>query len=682
MQQKPSYEELELKVRELELNLAQTTSDRNRSWDSLKKSEARYRNLFQNAAFGIVICRLIRDEEGRPMDFEHLQANSATKRHTGFDPEMIIGKRALEVATIEDIANIIEIYGQVVDTGKSDGYEQYFAIYDRTLQVGAFAIEKDLFALTFIDITAHKQAEKALQERTDFLDSLIESAALSTWISDEKGTVIRANPACLEFFGATQEEVVGKYNLFQDAVIEKNGFMPDIRAVFEKGMAANIVIDYDFGAVDHVDVKNATHKTINSIFTPIKDADGKVSNVIVQTIDLTNIKKMERELIQAHKMESIGSLAGGIAHEFNNILSIIIGNNELIMEELPKESFARDSAQEIKIAGMRARDVVRQLLTFSRQDNAEKKGMDFRSVVCESLKLIRSSTPANIQIRQILCDDIFPVFGNDTQINQLLINLCGNAVDAMPSMDGILTVELLNQIVHDRQINSQPLLKPGPYVKLVVSDNGIGIDKERINRIFDPYYTTKEIGKGTGIGLAVVHGIVEKHGGLIVVDSCPSKGTTFTIFLPAHEGLPEHKTDEQRSMPTGKEKILFVDDEPALATLGKRLLKSLGYSAESTTEPLKALEMIREDIHQFDLVISDMAMPAMTGDQLVVEILKLRPDMPVIICTGYSSIITEKKAKQIGVHSFVMKPLDRAKFAEIVRKTLDEVMAFSQKKLS
>jgi len=559
--------------------------------------------------------------------------------------------------------------GQPINTGEyrvtcSKGSERICELYATFLP--------DNLIVTFNDITDRKQAEEGLKEKTDFLDKIIESAALSTWISDEKGTAIRVNPACLEFFGATEDEVIGKYNLFQDVVIEKNGFMPDIREVFEKGKPANIFIDYDFGAVDHVNVKNATHKTINSIFTPIKDATGKVSNVIVQTIDLTDIKRMEEQLIQSRKMESIGNLAGGIAHEFNNILSIIIGNNELVMEELPEWGLARESAEEIRIAGMRARDVVKQLLTFSRKDNSAKKVMNIKSVVHESMKLIRSSTPANIEIQQTLSDDVYPVLGNATQINQLLINICNNAIDAMPNTGGILTVDLSNETVEKKYAERHPKLKPGRYVKMVVSDNGSGMEKEILDKIFEPYYTTKEIGKGTGIGLAVVHGIIERHGGSIIVDSQLGQGTTFSIFLPAHDDLVEQEFDEKIFLPTGDECILYVDDEPSIAKLGKRHLENLGYTAESTTDPLKALEMVKTDPDKFDLVISDMAMPDMTGDQLVVEILKLCPDMPTIICTGYSAKISEKEAAKIGVCSFVMKPLDKSEFAKTIRKVLDE----------
>ncbi len=426
-------------------------------------------------------------------------------------------------------------------------------------------------------------------------------------------------------------------------------------------------------------VSGSKMRTIRSHAEIIRDDSGAPLKVLGVIQDITDQKiaeqdreTLEHELRLSQKMESIGTLAGGIAHEFNNILSIIIGNNELVMDEVPERSLARQSTEEIRIAGLRARDVVKQLLTFSRRDNAERKVLNIRSVVHETMKLIRSSTPANIEIQQTLSDDVFPVLGNATQINQLLINLCNNAVDAVPGMGGILSIALSNETVDEKHLERHPALKPGRYVKLSVSDNGIGMEKKIIDRIFEPYFTTKEMGKGTGIGLAVVHGIVEKHGGSIIADSHPGQGTMFNILFPAHEGLLEQETDERIVLPTGKERILYVDDEPSIAKLGKRLLQRLGYMAESTTNPLKALEMVKTDPDQFDLVISDMAMPDMTGDQLIIEILKVRPDMPTIICTGYSGKLSEREAMKLGVSSFVMKPLDKSAFARTVRKVLDE----------
>jgi CheY-like chemotaxis protein len=297
--------------------------------------------------------------------------------------------------------------------------------------------------------------------------------------------------------------------------------------------------------------------------------------------------------------------------------------------------------------------------------------LNIRSVVHESLKLIRSSTPTNIEIRQDLSLDVLTVLGNATQINQLLINLCTNSVDAMPSKGGLLTVTLSSEVIKGIRQGSHGSLKPGHYVKLMISDNGSGMDKKILNRVFEPYYTTKDIGKGSGIGLSVVHGIVEEHGGAITVDSHPGEGTTFTLFLPIHAGQLEDARSEENFQPVGNERILYVDDEPAIAKLGKRHLENLGYSVESTTDPLQALRMVKANPDNFDLVVSDMAMPQMTGDELITEVLKIRNEIKTIICTGFSTKISEKEAREIGATSFVMKPFNKAELAQAIRQALD-----------
>lgn len=406
----------------------------------------------------------------------------------------------------------------------------------------------------------------------------------------------------------------------------------------------------------------------NAIF----DENNKAVRVVGTHVDISERKKLENQLLQAQKMESIGTLAGGIAHEFNNILSIIVGNNELLMDELPEWSAARENSEEIRIAGLRAKDVVKQLLTFTRQDNAELKPIDISPIVKESIKLIRSSIPANINIHQNISKDTAPVSGNPTQINQILINLCSNAADAMKNKGNTIKISLSNESFDEGCKAVHPALSPGQYVKLMVIDTGSGMDNKTLDRIFEPYFTTKKIGKGTGIGLAIVHGIVERHSGVIFVKSAPNKGTTFTILFPAYQGQIEKDSDERTDLPTGNEKILFVDDEPVLLKLGKQRLELLGYHVQEHTDPREALKVFKEDINAFDLVITDMAMPHMTGDQLVSEILRLRPEIPTMLCTGYSENISVEKASEIGFKAFAMKPIDRSEFAVTVRKILDE----------
>jgi len=523
-----------------------------------------------------------------------------------------------------------------------------------------------------VDITTRKQVEGALLKSEKKYRLHFENVSDVIYSLDKNFIVLSVSPSVEKLIGYKPEELIGKpfqdFNMLAPESLEKayNDFMH----VFSgETIQASI---YEFIA------KDGTKKFGEVSGTPVYK-DSKVVCLVSVARDITEKKHIEDQLQQAQKMESLGKLVGGIAHEFNNILSIIIGNNELVMAKISERSLVRKNSEQIQIAGMRASDVVKQLLTFSRQDNSIKKVMDFRFVVQESMKLIRSSTQADIEIRQNISDDVYPVMGNTTQINQLLINLCRNAIDAMSNTGGcLLTIELSNETVDERQAKRQSNLKLGQYVKLVVSDNGIGMDKETIDRVFEPYYTTKEIGKGSGIGLSVVHGIIERHGGSVIADSHPGQGTTFTIFFPAHEGLIKPEIDQESLLPVGKERILYVDDEPSIAELGKLHLEGLGYTAESTTDPLKALEMVKTDVDKFDLVISDMTMPNMTGDNLAKELMKIRPDIPIILCTGYSNKISEESYAEIGIKAFAQKPMLRADLAKTVRKVLDEAQSAAQ----
>lgn len=514
-----------------------------------------------------------------------------------------------------------------------------------------------------------KMAQFKLEAERERLRVTLESIGDGVITTDIEGNVVIINKEAEIMTGWRQIEGSGKklndiFHIINEQTQQR------CENPVERVLKSNKTVELETNTV--LIARDGTQKVIADSAAPIVDTHGSTIGVVLVFRDISEKIALEEALRHSHKMEAIGNLAGGIAHEFNNILSIIIGNNELILEDLPKWSLTTECAEEIKIAGMRARDVVKQLLTFSRQDSSERKVIDTRSVVAESLKLIRSSIPANINIVLNLSNDVYPIMANDTQINQLLINLCSNAADAMENEGDTITVGLSNEIINDTIKKAEPVLKTGRYVKIVVKDNGMGMNQNMLSRIFDPYYTTKEIGKGTGIGLAIVHGIVNRHGGSIVADSHPGKGTTFAVFLPAHEGLFKREKDEHIVLPTGDERILYVDDEPSVVKIGKRHLESLGYSVVSTTDPLIAFEMLKVGPYKFDLVITDMAMPKMTGDQLIRKILRVRPEMPTIICTGYSSKISARKAADIGISSFAMKPLGKADLAKMVRKVLDE----------
>lgn len=485
-----------------------------------------------------------------------------------------------------------------------------------------------------------------------------------------KGTIVEANLTMATMLGMERGGLIGK--------ILSHYILKDDQDIFYKHRQRLMETGSPQVCELHLVKKDGHTFYVRLECMIIKSGEDEFREIRATISDISESKQAENErnnlrnqLLRSQKLESIGTLAGGIAHEFNNILSIIIGNNELIMDELPEWSHARENTEAILVACLRARDVVKQLLLFSRQTDQQRMPIQIGAVVKESLKLIRSSTPANIDINQNIADDVAPVFGNATQINQLLINLCSNATDAMINTGGAITIGLNNEIIDEKIKNSHVSLSPGRYIKLMVSDTGHGMDKHTLDRIFEPYFTTKAIGKGTGIGLAVAYGIVEKHNGIISAESS-ARGSAFTILLPAYEGHLEEEREEKIVLPKGNERILFVDDEPLLYKLGKHRLESLGYKVQGSIDPSEALVIFKKDPDAFDLIITDMAMPHMTGDQLANEILKIRPRMPIMLCTGYSEKISEERACEIGICSFVMKPMDKADFAITIRKILDK----------
>jgi CheY-like chemotaxis protein len=381
---------------------------------------------------------------------------------------------------------------------------------------------------------------------------------------------------------------------------------------------------------------------------------------------------MERLYHRAQKLEAMGALAGGIAHDFNNIIGVIMGCAELSLLAVSKEDPIYPHLEQIPNAVRRASDLVQQILTFSRQKDSEKKVLQISTIIKEVLKMLRASLPATIEIKQNINPESGKVLADATQIHQVLINLCTNAAHAMRKNGGVLEIMLANVDLTFDDVKKYVDIKPGAYVKLTVSDTGTGMDPNIIECIFDPYFTTKKEGEGTGLGLAVVHGIISQYGGAIEVQSEPGKGTAFHILIPRIDH--EHKMTLKKEFgepPKGTETILFIDDEKYLVELAKKILEYLGYQVVSSTSSIEALKLFMEGPDRFDLVITDMTMPHMTGDKLTEEILRIRPDIPIILCTGFSEMISEDKAKSLGIREYILKPLIMNNLAEKVRKVLD-----------
>jgi signal transduction histidine kinase/ActR/RegA family two-component response regulator len=391
--------------------------------------------------------------------------------------------------------------------------------------------------------------------------------------------------------------------------------------------------------------------------------------------DITEIKRMEENLRHAYKMESIGTLAGGIAHDFNNMLSPIIGLAELLIQDMPPGSPEGEKAHLIFKAGQRGANLVRQILAFSRQTEHKMVPIRLQDILEEVLTLTRSTIPSNIEIHQKIQSDCGLIMADPTQMHQVALNIITNAYHAVETEGGQISVELRELVLGSSDMPDKNL-EPGTYILLSIFDTGHGMSAEVMGKIFDPYFTSKDQGKGTGLGLAVVYGIIKRHKGDINVYSKPGRGSTFTIYLPVLDTPDEAKpisVSEERLI--GNERILLVDDEEVIVSLVKQMLERAGYAVTSRLRSIEALEAFKANPDSFDLVISDMAMPSLTGDKLAEKILSIRPNIPIIICTGFSESMDEEKAKLLGIKGFIMKPIIYSELAKLVRKVLDEATA-------
>jgi signal transduction histidine kinase/ActR/RegA family two-component response regulator len=410
-----------------------------------------------------------------------------------------------------------------------------------------------------------------------------------------------------------------------------------------------------------------------------KDHERRPAGIVVILEDVTAQKRAEAErgmlaqqLRQAQKMEAIGTLAGGIAHDFNNILAAIVGYADITLLSLPKSSRNFENVTQIMKASLRARDLVQQILEFSRKAPAkEPSQVDWAPMVKETVKLLRATLPATIEIREHIIPSSGRVLADPAQLHQILMNLCMNARYALRENGGLLEVRLDRATVDAVPGKVPAEIAAGEYVRLTVRDTGSGMDEATLQRIFEPYFTTKPVGEGSGLGLAVVHGIVAALGGAVSAQSKPGAGSTFEVYLPEVRGARRSESPNLATIPEGTERILLVDDEAAVAEAGKQLLEALGYRVTAVNDSGEALELFRADPEGFDLVVTDQTLPRMTGETLTRELLKISPGLPVILCTGYSDVLDEAKAKASGALEYLMKPMDIRALAEAVRRALD-----------
>ena len=533
-----------------------------------------------------------------------------------------------------------------------------------------------------VEITEQVKAEEALKESEENYRTLVESSSDAIVMLNTERKIVSCNQAFLDLFGYEINEIEGRLiRIIHQSDESFRSFGEKAYPVIKR--VGSYRTEWEFM---HKDGSTIPVETITS---SIKSSYGSIRGYVAIMRDNTERKQIEEEkkrledqLQKAQKMEAIGTLAGGIAHDFNNVLYPIFGYTEMTMDEVAEKSIARKNLEGVLKAAKRARDLVQQILTFSRQSEQERRPIKIQPVIKEALKLLRSSLPTTIKINQYLDRECGAIMADSTQIHQIVMNLCTNAYHAMREKGGVLEVGIRNvefgmgsvdkKDKEERSSIEYPVLKTGKYLELTVSDTGHGMSRDVMSRIFDPYFTTKAPGDGTGMGLAVTYGIAKSHGGDIRVYSKEGEGTTFHVYMPVVErDVVKPKAEHTDIIQRGDEHILLVDDEQQLVQMIQQMLERSGYHVTPRTSSVEALEAFRAQSGKFDLVITDMTMPNMTGSELAASLLEIRPDIPIILCTGFSEVVSEEKAKEIGIREYVMKPIIWSEITSAIRRVLD-----------
>ncbi len=621
--------------------------------ENLRNSEQQFRSTFDQAAVGIAHVAL---------DGRFLRINQRFCDIVGYKPEKMLELTFQNITHPDDLETNMDNLKQVLsDEIKHYSTEKRYlkkngsiVWVNLTVSLLRESPGKPKYFISVVEDITERKLEEGKYKKT------IESSIDGFWIVDIKGGFLEVNEAYSKMIGYRRDELLKMSIMDVEELEHPEETKKRIENIIRNGS-------------DRFESKHRHKKghiidvEVSTTYTP--DSGGLF---FVFLRNITDRNRMEEQLKQAQKMESIGNLAGGIAHDFNNLLYPIIGFAEMLIEDLPPDSPEHESVQEIFKAGKRGGELVKQILAFSRQSDHRLRPVRVQNILKEVLKLARSSIPSDIEIHQDIQQDCGSVMAEATQLHQIGMNLITNAYHAVENVSGIISVQLKETVVDAGELKGSPL-KPGQYAMLSVSDNGSGIPQNVMNNIFEPYFTTKEKGKGTGLGLAVVYGIVKEHKGDVKVSSFEGKGTTFNVYLPLMKKSFEAVANNQVSdLQTGTENLLLVDDEESVVRLEKQMLERLGYNVVAQLNSIDALEIFKINPDEYDLVVTDMTMPNMTGDQLAKKILEVRSDMPIIICTGFSERINKDQAEAIGVKGFLMKPVVKSEMAQMVRKVLDE----------
>jgi PAS domain S-box-containing protein len=697
-------------------------SERKQAEQALAQSEARYRELFTNMSSGVALYEAV--EGGQ--DFVFKELNRAGEKITQSSKERVLGKKVSEVFPGVKELGLFEVLQRVWRTGRPEHHPT--AIYqDQHLNLWVenyiCKLPSGEIVTIFDDITKRKQAEDSLQWElfvntalatisnamisnqadVDSVASLVLSYAKQL-TGSEHGYVSSFDPQTGDTADHTITRMMGdpcKVEPREQGIsfpVGPDGAYPSLW-----GHALNTLESFFTNTpADHPRARGLPRGHVpltNFLSVPVIFAGKAVGQIALARAprdytdrDLGAVEQLaelfalslhrkgaeeEHDRLQAHlrqtqKMEAIGTLAGGIAHDFNNVLAAIMGFTELTLVDLPMDTEAHGNLEQVLKAANRAKDLVSQILSFSRRGDQEKKPVEIGPIIKEALKLLRASLPATIEIQTRLHVERGKVLANPVQIHQLIMNLCTNAAQAMPG-GGLLRVEISAVEMGRRETARYAGLVPGRYLLLRVSDTGVGMESQVMERIFEPFFTTKEPGEGTGMGLSVVHGLVKSHGGAITVYSEPGQGSSFSVHLPSIEASGDDGPGKPDApLPGGNERVLLIDDEPALADIGRHALERLGYRVRALTSGPEALELFTGHPDDFDLVITDYTMPQITGLDLARELQKIRPDIPIIMCTGFSGQLTAQRAQEAGIKRLLVKPLVRRDTALAVRQVLDD----------
>lgn len=621
------------------------------SVESLRESEERFSSAFEHAPGGVALVSL---------DGRWLKVNLALCDLVGYSEAELLVRTFQDITHREDLAADLENVRRLI-AGEIRSYrmeKRYVharghlipVLLNVSLVRDGQGLPRHLIA-HIQDITELKQGVEALRESEVRFRELAENIEEVFWISEPQKTQKNyLSPAFEKIWGRTCQSAYESPQAWLEAIRPE-----DRERVRQAAQDKQLRGTYD---EEYCIVRpDGTERWIRDRAFPVRDADGAIKRWVGVAADITEYRLMEDQFRQSQKMEAIGTLAGGIAHDFNNILAAINGYTELSLMTLEENPRVREHLGAVLKASGRATDLVRQILTFSRQQPLARRAIQLGPVVMETFALLRATLPSTIEINLSLAADAPTVLADATQIHQILMNLGTNAWHAMKEQPGRLQVKLERCAFEGGAGTNLPWGRPGLFARVSISDTGCGMDAATRRRIFEPFFTTKPIGEGTGLGLAVVHGIMDSHDGTVRVQSEPGKGTTFQLYFPAHAGEVIGAALNEAPVPHGHgERVLVVDDEELLARLGQEALTALGYEVEFTTQPAAALAMVEADPQRFALVITDQTMPNMTGVVLASQLRRIQPRLPIILMTGYSTLLTPERLEAAGIRQFLLKP--------------------------